>query len=774
MTTAPGPAAGRLILVDIRVCQMDRERGIPVYTQSLLLELPRALPDARFLLWHDPKLPPPIQASTLQAAMGPLHDAKALAALSPEVRITDLLTANLFQKPKVPLGGYLFPNWLRAHQPRRLGIVYDLIPGIFRDRYLKDPANLNGYLEGMRCLRRWDQLFAISESARLDAIRYATVDPFRIHTIFGGLDPAKAAAIQSGGTPWSGEPLPPAYAVYVGGDDWRKNMAGAIQGFAAYRRSGGRLQALVLVCSLSETRRREYLRIAVEAGLPLSSLVITGKTTDAELVALVKGAELSVFPSFYEGLGLPVIESYACGTPVLASDRSSLPELVPPSCLFDPDQPTSMAEAMLAFDRDPTLREASLTRGRDLLATFTWANAARLMAEALAAPREPGSASRPVAAAVGVLPPARTGIAPVNARHLRLSSVPLHFFAAFPRAKDRLAFRSHPWEHLAHPRNLGALQRREHYAQRLFVLGNSGHHQATLEALRDLRDAPGQTWLYLHDGDLLGLWRADLDDDLQAVAALYARAYPQWRGGAAGLLAEDRPLGVRPLLALGGDTGIIVNSEWARNQVLRDLAAPPSLGVHALFLPVEPHEPAPARMNDPVLRLGTFGKPEKTKQLDRLIAAVQHLQRRRPTQLLVAGFDAGTFLAREGLSRLEGIEVLDNPSDAALMEAMRSVDVAVQLRFPSKGESSGVVGHLLGMGIPLVATAAGSFSELGAAAVLVPPDVSPEALAEAILLAHESETLRITAMAYRTAHLPGAFVAGLDGLLAAHRNLGQL
>jgi glycosyltransferase involved in cell wall biosynthesis len=188
---------------------------------------------------------------------------------------------------------------------------------------------------------------------------------------------------------------------------------------------------------------------------------------------------------------------------------------------------------------------------------------------------------------------------------------------------------------------------------------------------------------------------------------------------------------------------------------------------------VEPHEPILSCGQEPVLRLGTFGKPERTKQLDRLFGAVRHLQEQRPTRLLVAGFDAGAFLAREGLSLQQGLDVLDNPSDAELMAAMRSVDVAVQLRFPSLGESSGVVGHLLGMGIPLVVTDAGSFSELREAAVLVPPEVSAGHLAEAILQAHESASLRATAAVYRTAHLPEAFVAALDGLLASHREPGQ-
>jgi glycosyltransferase involved in cell wall biosynthesis len=753
----------------MRYCQVNRERGIPVYAQSLVLALPGTMPGTTFHLWHDPRLPPPTMAGALASQVGPFQSTRDLMNLPPSVRITDLLSACIVQDGRGPLLPHLFPPWLQAHQPRRLGIVYDLIPGLFRDRYLRDPLDLNRYLEGLRCLRQWDQLFAISASTREDAIRHAGVAPARIHTIYGGLDPAKAEAIRSGGLPWRGRPLPEPYAVYVGGDDWRKNLEGAIRGFAAYQRAGGRIQGLVLVCGLAERRRQAWLQLAREEGLPEGSVILTGQVSDAELAALVKGAAVSLYPSLYEGLGLPVLESYACGVPVLASDRSSLPELVPAPCRFDPERPSGLADAMLVFDRDPAIRRASLARGQEVLRDFTWPGTAGRLAKALAAHGSLPALPHPAVAMVGVLPPERTGIAQVNARHLRLTSTPVHFFSAFARVADRLAHAPHPWARLAHPRCLRVLQSREGYAQRLFVLGNSGHHQATLDALRSLRYAPGQTWLYLHDGDLLGFWLADLGGDLRAVARLYAQSYPEWHGAPADLLSPARPRGLRPLLDLGRDIGVIVNSQWTRDRVLADLGAPPALGVHALFLPVEPHRPQPPRPPDGTLRVGTFGKPEKTKQLDRLAAAARILAQGRSTRLLVAGFDAGAFVAREGLGTSRELEVLDNPAEEALLAAMRSVDVAVQLRFPSHGEASGVVGHLLGMGIPLVVTDAGGFSELAPAALLVPPDATPDRLAQAILKAQHSPALRQAAWTYRAAHLPEAFVSALDGLLAAHR-----
>lgn len=767
MRNLGGRAPGRHILVDIRICQVNRERGIPVYAQNLLQELPSAMPGTAFTVWHDPTLRPPTQAEALKRSLGPFRSSRELAELPRESRFTDLLTACLFQRSEGPLVDHLLPPWLRAHQPRRLGIVYDLIPYLFQGRYLTDPLERGHYLEAMRCLRQWDHLFAISECTRRDAIRHAGVEPSRIHTIYAGLDPAKERSAQSGGTPWGGR-LPASYAVYVSGDDWRKNTEGSLRGFARYRQRGGRIRGLALVCAMSDARRRECLQVAAEAGLAAEDVVITGKVDDAELMGLVRGADLSLYPSFYEGLGLPVLESYACGVPVLASDRSSLPELVPASCCFDPDRPEAMAEAMLAFEQDPTRRETSLAQGKDILAVFTWSGCARRLAEACADRKEQPEFGRAVAA-VAVLPPARTGIAPINAHHLRLTSAPLHMFSAFPRAKDRLAFRTHAWARLDHPRLLPRMQQVEKYSQRLYVLGNSSHHQATLDALRAMREAPGQTWLYLHDGDLLGLWQEDFKQDLQGAWALYRRSYPDWRGRAEDLLSPDRPRGFRPLLDLGTDVGIIVNSLAAREQVLRDLGTAPALGIHTLFLPVEPHPPRGRRLSDGILRVGTFGKPERAKQLDRIVASLERLARRQPVQLLVAGFDAGAFLAREGLLRPGLVEVLDNPTDEALLEAMRSVDLAVQLRFPSHGEASGVVSHLLGMGVPIVATDTGGFSELGEAAILVPPDISPDRLAEAMLRAPGDAELRASASAFRAAHLPEAFVQALDDLLRAHR-----
>lgn len=106
---------------------------------------------------------------------------------------------------------------------------------------------------------------------------------------------------------------------------------------------------------------------------------LTGYLDDERLVALLNGAAALVFPSLWEGFGLPAVEAMSCGVPVLASNRSSLPEVIGDAGLFfDPSSATSIASCLLEYlnsrERWPELRDRALKRAR----TFTWNRAAEL------------------------------------------------------------------------------------------------------------------------------------------------------------------------------------------------------------------------------------------------------------------------------------------------------------------------------------------------------------------------------------------------------------
>jgi len=385
----------RTVLVDLRCAQFNGDRGIPAYSQSLTLELTRSHPRHRWLLLHDPDRRQPTQAAELAEHATWLTVADLGRPHPP--RIDALLTGCFFLPHHSTATDYLVPPVIRRQQPRRLGIVYDLIPLLFADHYLPGERARRHYLDSLRVLRESDHLFAISRASRLDAIRHAAVDPRRVHCIYGDIDHAKRELMARPAKATADVPgrhgLRRPYAVYVGGDDWRKNMEETIRGFALFHRLHPDRQ-LAVVCKLEPARIADLADVAAAAGLPREAVVFTGLVTTEDLIGLIRHAELLVFPSLYEGLGLPVLEAYGCGTPAVASATSSLAELVLPELACDPHDPRSIAAAMARLVASSRLREASLAFGRRLLATeLGWPAAAAKVVEQIEC--------RPAAAARG-------------------------------------------------------------------------------------------------------------------------------------------------------------------------------------------------------------------------------------------------------------------------------------------------------------------------------------------------------------------------------------
>ena len=100
----------------------------------------------------------------------------------------------------------------------------------------------------------------------------------------------------------------------------------------------------------------------------------TGYVTDLQLAALYRGASCFVYPSLYEGFGLPPLEAMQCGTPVITANTSSLPEVVGDAGLMvNPLDADAFAEAMLTLWRDAAARDSARARGLARAARFSWA-----------------------------------------------------------------------------------------------------------------------------------------------------------------------------------------------------------------------------------------------------------------------------------------------------------------------------------------------------------------------------------------------------------------
>jgi glycosyltransferase involved in cell wall biosynthesis len=773
------------VLVDLRGCQFDGDRGIPAYAQSLALELVRGESPCRWLLLHDSRWPLPARAKEL-AAHAQWCTAADLDA--PRAARVDVLLSGCFFLPHHGCDGdYLYPHWLRRQQPRRLGIVYDLVPLLFPDRYLARDRARRQYHDALGVLRQSDHLFAISQATRRDTIRHAAVDPLHIDCIYGDIDHGKRALMTRPAADTAPAParygLNKPYAVCVGGGDWRKNLDVAVQAFARFDRDHPGRQ-LGIVCKLQPARIAELQRLAAAAGLPAEAVICTGYVPDEDLVALVRHAEMLVYPSLYEGLGLPVLEAYGCGTPVVGSDTSSVAEFVLPALACDPQDPAAIAATMGRLATSPTLRAESLAFGRRLLADeLGWGRAAERVLRLIGRQRAPESRRAPAAvvrakprlAVIAALPPARTGIAPFSLRYLQGEAWETCFYEAgdAPRlavpAGLRIGNRVLPAEVFP-----AAALRGRHDAA-IFVLGNSPHHAKVLDALMRSRDTPPRRLAYLHEAALDSLFRSWLGPDTDRLPdPPPAPAAAPWIRRA---LAAKPTLArcLRLLVERGELDGLIVNSVACRDlvvQALGDLARGLTIDVlhHPIAdLPDRCRYPAVGGPNQAgsELRIGSFGLAGDTKRLDVLARALTILRRRRPARLLIAGWEARTYCRRTGIDAVAGVEVSDAPDDDALAATMQAVDLAVQLRSPTFGESSGVVSQLLAIGTPLVVNDEGSFAELPAdVATFVAADCSPADLAAAIESAAGRRIAADRLTAIRAAWSPEAFAARITEILA--------
>jgi glycosyltransferase involved in cell wall biosynthesis len=180
--------------------------------------------------------------------------------------------------------------------------------------------------------------------------------------------------------------LPESYVLYVGTLEPRKNIASLIRAYAKVRKNEGVSQGLV-ICGGLGWLYQDLFKLVRELGLQ-NEIIFTGHVPNEHLPAIYSGAELLVYPSIYEGFGLPVLEAMACGTPVITSTVSSLPEVAGDAALLvNPYDVEELASAIEKVLSDSELRTKLITKGLERARLFSWEKTAR---ETLAVYQEVG------------------------------------------------------------------------------------------------------------------------------------------------------------------------------------------------------------------------------------------------------------------------------------------------------------------------------------------------------------------------------------------------
>jgi glycosyltransferase involved in cell wall biosynthesis len=229
-----------------------------------------------------------------------------------------------------------------------------------------------------------------SESTRTDVQAHLGIPAERVHVAYLGVNAAFRPAAPRAGAPSDGQDpvaqnlaarlgLPARYGLYLGGFDARKNVRTLMAAWRAVHAATGVVLVLAGRPPANVRVGREPIDVtARRAGLTERAYTAVGPVPRQDLPALYRGAAVFAYPSRYEGFGLPPLEAMACGVPVVASDATSLPEVVGDAgVLLPPDDVEAWSRALIEVMTDEAaaarLRQAGLRRA----STFTWAETAR-------------------------------------------------------------------------------------------------------------------------------------------------------------------------------------------------------------------------------------------------------------------------------------------------------------------------------------------------------------------------------------------------------------
>jgi glycosyltransferase involved in cell wall biosynthesis len=242
------------------------------------------------------------------------------------------------------------------------------------------PASKRLYLRAFTgmSVRRARRVIAISENTKRDVVQQYGISPDRVDRIYYGIDPifrplpaGQVAEFRSQ------RGLPERFVLFVGTLEPRKNVVRLIEAYAQLRDN---CPPLLLVGGKGWLYDEIFARVGE---LDLTDKVrFVGYVAGKELPWWYNAADLFVYPSLYEGFGLPPLEAMACGAPVITSSVSSLPEVVGEAgLLVDPDDVQALAEAMERVLADSHLREAMRAAGLAQAGRFSWQEAARRTVE---------------------------------------------------------------------------------------------------------------------------------------------------------------------------------------------------------------------------------------------------------------------------------------------------------------------------------------------------------------------------------------------------------
>lgn len=352
------------IAIDVRKYQ---DFGIGTYVRNLVHHLARIDPSSEYLLLCRPQDRGRIAIPSARFRL--IDEPAGINSAAEQVHIPIQLRrerVDLFHSPS-----YILPPLIHC---RSVVTIHDCIHLIFSDHLASRLSHVAMRLQMWTAAHRSDRVLTVSEASKQDILRRFRIPADKVTVVYNAID--ERLVIPPGSDDFQRVrdryQLEGPFALYVGNVKPHKNLERLIEAFKDVRRQE-RFEPLKLVIIGDEISRYQGLRRAVHRHKLHKHVRFLGFVAPATLSVLYRMARVFVFPSLYEGFGLPPLEAMYLGTPVVTSNVSSLPEVVGDAAvLVDPYDTASIAEGMRRALTDEPLRAELREKGMARAREFSW------------------------------------------------------------------------------------------------------------------------------------------------------------------------------------------------------------------------------------------------------------------------------------------------------------------------------------------------------------------------------------------------------------------
>jgi glycosyltransferase involved in cell wall biosynthesis len=624
-------------------------------------------------------------------------------------------------------------EWFK--EVKLISTLYDIIPYLFKDKYLDSKTMFHQYMEWVEKLISSDKILAISQSAKDDLIQHFRVDPKKVDVIYAGVDECFRKLDLSDDEK---DKIRKRYSIYgpfimcPAGDDERKNIAGVIEAYSKMPTHLVSKYQLVVVCKLSRVAVEMYTNIAKKNKVE-DRVVFTNFVPTEDLVKLYNMAHVVAFPSKYEGFGLPVVEAMACGSPVLTSNNSSLGEIADGAAvLVDPFDVDDIARGMVEILENQNLEDL-IESGFERVKQFQWMDVARKTLSAFQNERAESAGhklnsettKKKKIAFFTPLPPIESGISDYSVDLLNKLSNEFDIDVFIddnytPDVEFNGEIRVYPHEKFQKMKNL--------YDEIVFQMGNSEYHAYMIKYIQECNGERGV--LVLHDANLHALAHlvAHKKNDFGIYRNFLVHDYDQntvddyiskLKAGKTGLKFQEMPSNGFVIKYV---RKIIVHSDYAKKHLLSN-----DIGLEVVKIPhyvqIKDGKDKNAireQLNIPrdSIVLAAFGHIHPTKRIMPIVKAFSELSKRHELLRLYLVGKPSEFFEEELNNYIKNNNLTDRIAVTGFVDLQTfedyidASDICFNLRYPYNGESSGSLMRILAKGKCAIVNDIGSFSEI--------------------------------------------------------------